>query len=169
MKSKLLIAAALIALVAAGCNKAADNADNSADNNQQQNQTPSGQTPTTNNPNGDNVQNQQDHSVDANVDANLGADAADMPQVVGVNITPTGFSPATITIKKGDYVQFTNTDTATHWPASDPHPTHTGYPGFDAEKALKNGENYRFQFNKVGTWGYHDHLHPNLHGTVIVQ
>jgi plastocyanin len=165
MKSKILITAAFIALMAAGCNKAVDNADDQATQQQDQNQGIA-----VGEPNGQNADNlQQPTDTNKETPKEVAGDVADTPQVIEVKISSSGYSPATVTIHKGDYVQFTNTDTTTHWPASDPHPTHTGYPGFDADQALKTGENYRFQFEKVGTWGYHDHLHPNLKGTVIVK
>ena len=172
MKSKLLIAAALIALVAAGCNKSNNNDNNSTGGygygDSQQTQT-ADQTQSSDQNSAASTDNGTSANVSAGAEANLGSDAADMPQVIEVKITASGFYPSTVTIKKGDYVQFVNTDTAAHWPASDPHPTHTDYPGFDALKGLANGETYRFQFNKAGAWGYHDHLHPSIHGTVIVQ
>jgi plastocyanin len=86
-----------------------------------------------------------------------------------VLITSSGFSPSTLTIKVGDTVTFINKDSNSHWPASDPHPTHTNYPGFDALRPLKTGESYSFTFTKQGAWNYHDHLDPSLTGTIIVQ
>jgi plastocyanin len=91
------------------------------------------------------------------------------PKTVTVSITSSGFSPSSITINKGDTVKFVNNDTAQHWPASDPHPTHTDYPGFDALRGLSNGQSYSFTFTKLGTWGYHDHLNSARHGSVTVQ
>lgn len=86
-----------------------------------------------------------------------------------IDITSAGFSPADITVKSGTVVTFKNLDTAPHWPASNPHPTHTDLPGFDALKALANGESYSFTFTQVGKWGFHDHLNPATnHGSVTV-
>ena len=64
---------------------------------------------------------------------------------------------------------FKNKSTTDFWPASDPHPTHTGYPGFDSGKAVAANGKFNFQFNKAGTWGYHDHLNPGIKGTIIVK
>jgi plastocyanin len=100
-----------------------------------------------------------------------------------IEMTSSGFTPATLTISKGDTVTWVNKDTETHWPASASHPTHTVYPGsgiekcgtseestiFDACKGIVPGGSYSFTFNEVGTWGYHDHLNPNLHGKIAVQ
>jgi plastocyanin len=89
-------------------------------------------------------------------------------QVWQIDYDGSQFAPKTLNIKVGDYVIFKNTGTTSFWPASDPHPTHTGYSGFDAGKAVAVGGKYQFQFEKVGTWGFHDHLNPSAVGTVIV-
>ncbi len=84
---------------------------------------------------------------------------------VEVDLTDQGFSPATVTIKKGQTVHFVNKSSNQMWIASNPHPVHTDYPGFDE---LKTADTYDFTFDKVGTWGYHDHLSPSTMGTVVV-
>ena len=100
-----------------------------------------------------------------------------------VEITAAGANPKTVTITAGQTVAFVNKDSATHWPASALHPTHTVYPGsniakcktaeaatiFDACKGLKEGEYFKFKFDQTGTWNYHDHLNPSIWGTVVVQ
>src|SRR3989344_4949133 len=86
-----------------------------------------------------------------------------------VSIGPQGFNPAAITVKKGTTVIFLNEDLgAPHQPASNPHPIHTDYPGFDAGEPISPGGSYSFPFNRAGTWRYHDHLNPSRAGTVIV-
>lgn len=79
------------------------------------------------------------------------------------------FSPSTVTVKAGDIVQFKNKSTENFRPASDPHPAHTNYPGFDAQQQLAPGKTFEFKFLKLGSWGYHDHLHPSITGTVVVK
>ena len=91
------------------------------------------------------------------------------PKTVTVEISDSGFNPISVTISSGDTVQFTNGGSSLHWPASNPHPQHTDYPGFDALHGLAPGESYSFTFTRIGTWGYHDHLNPSLGGTIIVQ
>jgi len=86
-----------------------------------------------------------------------------------VSITAGGtFSPATITVKKGTTVTWTNTDGAKVWIASDPHPVHTDYPGLDSHTDIGAGESFSFTFDKVGSWTYHNHLNPTVKGTVVV-
>lgn len=80
-----------------------------------------------------------------------------------------GFSPNTITIKKGDTVIFQNKTGKPASVASGAHPTHLLYPEFDQYKTDQRGKDeFRFTFEKVGTWKYHDHLNANMTGTVIV-
>jgi len=88
---------------------------------------------------------------------------------VTIQMSEKGFEPATVTIKSGDTVTFINVGAKAMWPASGPHPTHTGLPGFDALKGIKPGDTYSYTFTKVGTWPFHDHLNPQAFGAVTVQ
>lgn len=90
-------------------------------------------------------------------------------KTVNITITANGFNSSSVTIQKGDTVKFTNSDTSPHWPASNPHPSHTGYPGFDSLHPVAPGQSYSFKFERIGTFGFHDHLDPSLGGTVTVQ
>lgn len=94
------------------------------------------------------------------------------PQVFSVHLTAQGMSPKTLTIRSGDSVTFTNDTLAPFWPASDPHPTHILCPGFDASRALQQGETYTLTFTSLKTCTYHDHrdFSNGAHqGTIIVQ
>ena len=98
-----------------------------------------------------------------------------------ITITSSGYSPSTLTINKGEMVTFVNQGSASSWPASNVHPTHTSYDGtslsehcsngnsFDACHGLREGESYSFTFKVVGSWRYHDHLHPSSGGTIVVR
>lgn len=88
--------------------------------------------------------------------------------VVEVVYDGSGFNPTALDIKQGDIVIFKNNSNVDFWPASDNHPTHTLYPEFDAKKPIGPGGSYQFTFNKVGSWGYHDHLNPAAKGVVHV-
>ena len=93
------------------------------------------------------------------------------------------FKPSKMTVSVGDTVTFSNETDNDFWPASGLHPIHTVYPGsdiskcdtdeagafFDACKGLGTGLEWQFQFDEVGTWGYHDHLRPTNTGKIIVQ
>jgi len=90
-------------------------------------------------------------------------------KTVDIVMTVNGFSPASVTINKGDTVKFTNNDSSPHWPASNPHPSHTDYPGFDALKPIPPNQSYSFQFERLGKFGFHDHLDPSLGGSITVE
>jgi len=116
-------------------------------------------------------------SEDVRKPANTAPTAARQPQVHQVKITAEGFLPRELEIKKGDTVVWTNTASKPSWPASAMHPTHDVYPekggciasAFDACKGLAEGESFKFQFNQIGTWKYHDHLNTSVFGAVKVE
>lgn len=87
---------------------------------------------------------------------------------VTISVDETGFQPATVTITAGTTVTFVNNGQASHWPASDNHPTHDILPEFDAGKGLATGETYSHTFTKAGVWSMHDHLVPKNTGTITV-
>lgn len=87
---------------------------------------------------------------------------------ITVTINEGFFRPEKVTIKKGTKVFFNNATQKPHQPASDDHPTHQKYPGFDPKKEIPPAESWSFTFNNVGTWGYHDHLTPTAKGTIVV-
>lgn len=91
-----------------------------------------------------------------------------MMEKTKVTISATGFSPKTVTIKVGEAVTWTNSDSANHTVNSDPHPTHTIYPSLNLGP-IQPGTSKSLTFDKVGTYRYHDHLNPSLTGTVTVQ
>jgi plastocyanin len=87
-----------------------------------------------------------------------------------VAITNAGFVPATISVKVGQSVVWTDTDTAQHLVASDPYPSDNAVAGFDSQTNLSTNDHYSFIFYKPGTYTYHDDLNPySLKGTVIVK
>lgn len=116
---------------------------------------------------------EQDSGSGVSVDASI---SAGVPVVV--RITDEGFSPASVTVKKGQAVRWSNNADVASWPASAVHPTHAVYPqkgsadcsgsSFDACSGVAPGESWSFTFTKVGSWKYHDHLKPSKTGTVVV-
>ena len=99
------------------------------------------------------------------IDNNCGTEKCDL---VIVRFKDTGFDPSIVTVKKGQTIQWINESASKMWVASDPHPTHSDYPGFDEKKSISRGENYSFNFMNPGIWGYHNHLSPSMGGKVIV-
>lgn len=93
------------------------------------------------------------------------------PSPVGamtVAISASGFAPATLTVKVGDTVIFTNNDAANHQVASAVHPTHLIYPPLNGP-VLAPGMSHTVAFTSAGTFKYHDHLNPGLTGRIVVQ
>jgi plastocyanin len=78
-----------------------------------------------------------------------------------VQITRTGFVPATVTITAGDSVTWRNADTINHQVVAN--------GGQFASPILGPGKTYTHTFNGGGTFHYHDALHTTLKGTVIVK
>ena len=91
-----------------------------------------------------------------------------LPSDAVVKITSSGFEPKEVNVKKSSRVVWLNQTNNFSWPASDPHPIHNGYPGFDSLEPFKRGEAWAFEFDKVGLWGYHDHLNPAHRAKIIV-
>jgi plastocyanin len=90
-----------------------------------------------------------------------------------VTITASGASPAKVTVPSGGRVLYINNDSAAHWVASDPHPSHEDCPELNAVGVLQPGER-RTSGNLVTTrsCGFHDHDNPGtraLQGTVTIQ
>ncbi|MBI4158559.1 MAG: hypothetical protein HY505_03010 [Candidatus Yanofskybacteria bacterium] len=104
-------------------------------------------------------------------------------QKATVTYSDSGYSPATIIVKRGDMVVFDNKGPFSMWTASAVHPTHEAYPGsgiglcgtntlvaiFDACGGYGPGESWKFKFNERGTWKYHNHMQANHTGTIIVE
>lgn len=84
-------------------------------------------------------------------------------------MTSNGFEPNISQVDLGDTVIFINQDNKDRWPASNIHPTHGIYPEFDPKKPIKPNETWQFKFEQAGTFKFHDHLKPNLGGTIEVK
>ena len=94
--------------------------------------------------------------------------AQDTADETTIRISSSGFSPETVKIKVGGKVTFINDDSIDHQIASAPHPTHTDYPKLNVG-VLKPGEARIAEFDKTGTFGYHDNLNPTLKGEIVVE
>ncbi|HEX7651364.1 MAG TPA: hypothetical protein VF439_01440 [Candidatus Paceibacterota bacterium] len=131
-------------------------------------------------PAGQTVPPATDQAANASDAASAGVGVSAATPVV-VTLTDSGFSPETITIKKGQAVTFVNQSKSGMWVASDPHPTHQGYdgttrtehcvPGYEGAAPFDEctvANQFTFTFQQVGSWGYHNHVIDEQHGTVIV-
>ena len=153
--------------------------------------SPVADTPTTQNPIVDNSQNQNPSVTPIPTPASTNTQpstvtqptlppAKNVPMTATIVYGPNGFSPSTITIAKGSTVTFTNQGNDEMWIASNPHPTHEGYSGTTknhhcpdtagvAFDQCSTGTSYSFTFQKVGSWGYHNHGNAGDRGTIIVK
>lgn len=78
-----------------------------------------------------------------------------------VVISNFAFSPASLTVKVDDSVTWTNQDSMGHSAIADNSSFDTG--------VFANGESKTVTFDKAGTFTYHCSVHPNMHGTIIVE
>ncbi len=79
------------------------------------------------------------------------------------------FIPRPLTINKGDSVIFTDKMDAEMWIASDPKPENQYVRQFNSGQAWGNGQSYGFQFDKPGTYFFHNEKTPADRGTIIVK
>ena len=76
-----------------------------------------------------------------------------------VNIQNFAFNPATLTVKKGTTVTWTNNDSASHQIKS---------ATFNSGSFGK-GQSFSFTFNDVGTFDYSCVIHPSMLGKIIIE
>jgi amicyanin len=77
-----------------------------------------------------------------------------------VNITNFAFAPASLAVKLGDTVTWTNKDEEPHTVVADDGSFHS--PGMDTNAT------YSFTFTNPGSFDYICSIHPFMHGTVVV-
>jgi plastocyanin len=70
------------------------------------------------------------------------------------------FGPASVTVKAGSTVTWTDQDEDSH--------TVTADSGAFSSQPLTNGQAYSHTFTAPGTYTYHCSIHPYMHGTVMV-
>jgi plastocyanin len=90
----------------------------------------------------------------------LGAARADDTAVVIDNFT---FAPATLTVKAGTRVVWTNHDDMPHTVVS------AASPPLFRSKALDTDDSFSSVFDKPGTYAYFCGLHPHMQGTIVVK
>ena len=88
---------------------------------------------------------------------------------VRVVLTDEGFIPKSIRIQRGTTITFTTTRKNELWPASNPHPSHFLYSGFDSKTPVQEGDSWSYTFELVGVWEYHDHIRSYFTGIIYVE
>lgn len=89
-------------------------------------------------------------------------------ETISIVLTDDGFEPRNVRIRKGTEVTFTTTRDKQFWPASNLHPQHDAYSAFDPRRPLSPDEAWTFTFDRVGTWGMHDHIRAFFRGNIYV-
>ena len=79
-----------------------------------------------------------------------------------VSIDNFTFNPATLTVKAGTTVTWTNKDDIPHGIASSNN-------AFARSKALDTDDSYSFTFTTPGTYQYFCYIHPHMVGTIVVE
>jgi plastocyanin len=77
-----------------------------------------------------------------------------------VEIKNFAFNPATLNVKVGDKVTWTNADSAAH--------TVTFDDGSADSKNIANGATFDHTFSTAGTFAYHCSIHTSMKGTITV-
>ena len=80
---------------------------------------------------------------------------------VGIVMKNLAFDPATVTIKAGESVIWTNLDSMNHTVVADNGEFKSGNLGQNAT--------FTFKFDKAGSYPFHSGIHPSMTGTVVVQ
>jgi plastocyanin len=79
-----------------------------------------------------------------------------------VSIDNFTFTPASLTVKAGTTVTWTNKDDIPHGIASSNN-------AFKKSKALDTDDAYSFTFTTPGTYQYFCYIHPHMVGTIVVE
>ena len=72
------------------------------------------------------------------------------------------FAPATVTVRAGTRVVWTNKD-------EEPHTVTSAGSRFTSSAALDSDDSYAFTFSKPGTYAYYCSIHPMMVGTIVVK
>jgi plastocyanin len=92
----------------------------------------------------------------------LAAAASAAPTAPGIVIARNFmFAPASITVKAGTTVTWTNRD-------EEPH-TVVSVSGLFRSGALDTNESFSFKFDRPGTYQYVCTIHPRMIGTIVVE
>lgn len=94
-------------------------------------------------------------------------ETAETSATATIVFTNDGFTPNTLSVKKGTVVTVKNESSKRVQFSSDDHPTHRLNTEMNL-KTLSAGESATFTADTVGTHGFHDHIDDSKTGTLIV-
>jgi plastocyanin len=87
---------------------------------------------------------------------------AQTPPAAAVGIDNFTFNPATLTVKAGTTVTWTNRDDIPHGLAATNN-------AFKRSQALDTDDSFSFTFTTPGTYQYFCYIHPHMTGTIVVE
>lgn len=97
-----------------------------------------------------------------NTNTNNNENNTNSPKTYSVEIKSFAFNPATLTIKIGDSITWTNKDSVRHTVTSD--------SGSElGSQQFSNGQTYSHTFTQAGTYNYHCALHSSMKAKIIVE
>jgi plastocyanin len=94
--------------------------------------------------------------------AQTAAPAGNAAPAGAVSIDNFTFTPASLKVKAGTTVTWTNRDDIPHGIASSDN-------AFKKSKALDTDDSYSFTFTTPGTFQYFCYIHPHMVGTIVVE
>lgn len=112
------------------------------------------------------VRSYGENSSQDNTNQTQSQDATNEPGVIIFD--GASFSPQTLTVQSGETVTIRNTSSQVLEFDSDPHPAHTDNTELNVG-VVRPGESQTFTVDRVGTYGYHDHLDSRISAELIVE
>jgi len=100
--------------------------------------------------------------------ANVDCQSVAAFQTINVKVGDS-FDPQEIHAKICDHLIFTAMNDKGSWIAVGPHPAHSSYPGFDTQRDLRVGESFTVVLNRAGNYSFHDHSHPRVVGSIVID
>jgi plastocyanin len=94
-------------------------------------------------------------STAASAPASGGASGSNAVEIKGL-----AFNPASISVKTGSKITWTNNDSATHTVTLDDNSVDSGN--------VNVGSTFDHAFATAGTFAYHCKIHSSMHGTVVI-
>ena len=89
-------------------------------------------------------------------------------ETINVEVTDSGFEPASLTVKVNSRVKWTNKTNKAISINSDDHPTHKLNPKINLSEVQSEGSVSTI-FDKSGVYPYHDHYNPVRTGKIVVE
>lgn len=113
---------------------------------------------------GNDAQNTEQPAEQGSAGGGGGADDADAGSAGGAKVSMEGikFNPASVTVKAGDTVTWTNNDSVGHDVTGD------NFKSGDSG-GMQNGDTFAQTFDKKGTFDYVCTVHPGMKGSVTVK